>query len=160
MERAPWICPACGVGCAPHVDYCGACVMKAAMKPLDEAMKYTPPAPPPSFEPFPVTPFPWSPGMPITGITLTGTAAERCALADYFRAHPEATSVNMVCFCPRCTPRYSVSGGSPAGREPANKITITLTSTAAAAAIESAFANHVGTWVTDNGAAMAARGIS
>lgn len=39
--RAPWTCPACGVGCAPHVDFCGNC---AAMKLLPRP--WTNPAPP------------------------------------------------------------------------------------------------------------------
>lgn len=41
MDRKPWICPACGVGCAPHVDSCPSCAaMRLAPRP------WTNPAPP------------------------------------------------------------------------------------------------------------------
>lgn len=56
MERKPWICPACGVGCAPHVDHCGACALAKMMAPIKEALRNPPPLPP-NFEPFPASPF-------------------------------------------------------------------------------------------------------
>lgn len=63
-ERKPWICPACGTGCAPHADTCGVCAMKALMRPLEEALK-NPPTLPQPFEPFPVEPwYPTVPGLP------------------------------------------------------------------------------------------------
>lgn len=31
---------------------------------------------------------------------------ESCAIANYFRDYPEATSVMMTCHCPRCSPRW------------------------------------------------------
>lgn len=30
---------------------------------------------------------------------------QRCAIADFFAANPDATSVMMVCYCPRCSVR-------------------------------------------------------
>ncbi len=74
MNRAPWICPACGIGCAPHVDSCPACAMKALTKPADGAVKFTPPAPLLPIVPW-LEPTPWQPPAihPCPGLPWPGT---------------------------------------------------------------------------------------
>lgn len=58
---------------------------------------------PPGVAPMPIVPWP----PPVTVMTI-GNERE-CALEAYFRTHPNETSVNLYCGCPKCSPSCSVS---------------------------------------------------
>lgn len=120
-EKKPWICPACGVGCAPHVDFCGACALKAAMKPIDDAMEQAKKLPPAPVEPFP-SPWmpepwlpPWYPYTPtIPTRTYTGTSSSPPCMFDGL----PPSVCHIACPCPKhvtmCATTFTVEGPAAA----------------------------------------------
>lgn len=118
-ERKAWTCPACGVGCAPHVDFCGNCALKALMKPIDEAMEQAKKDPPAPVEPFPAPwqPEPWlppwypyTPTVPSRTITVAGTSSSPPCMFDNL---PPGV-YQIACPCPKhatmCAVSFTVEG--------------------------------------------------
>ena len=111
-SRQPWECPRCHVICAPHVDACERCAPAAPALP--------PPAPRPSpwteppnlpgpFVTPPLVPNDW-PTWPTDRWTLRDLTASPCM----FDGLPPGV-YGLVCTCPRCTPRCSITTSTHAG---------------------------------------------